>query len=143
MADIERLIGVAAKLPVYLRDANGDPVTGVVFGDVTVKYRKYGATSLTTKTIITTDWGEVGNGLYDLSFTAAEFNTLKDFTWVAIEASSKQWTGFGQIISEEKSTTIATINNVDTNVDAVLVLVGGFLLRYIFVYAGQASSFGA
>ncbi len=26
---------------------------------------------------------------------------------------------------------------------AVLVLVGGFLLRYIFIYAGQASSFGA
>ena len=27
-------------------------------------------------------------------------------------------------------------------ISAVLVLVGGFLLRYIFVYAGQASGFG-
>ena len=121
MADIERLINTIGALPVYLKDANGDPVTGVVFGDVAVKYMKYGDISLTTKVIVTADWKEIGNGLYSLSFTAAEFNTLKDFTWVVTNASSKQWTGFGQIISEEKSVTVATINGMDSNIDDTLL----------------------
>jgi hypothetical protein len=79
MADIERKINVAAKMPVLLMDSSGARITGVVHGDVTASYRKFGQTAFTSKTIDGTNWFEVGKGWYDILFTAGELDTLKDF----------------------------------------------------------------
>jgi hypothetical protein len=112
MALIERKISIQDKVPVLLRDDNGDPVTGIAHGDVTLKYRKYGQTSLTTKTIDATNWFEVSDGLYDVLFTSAEFNTLKEFTFIVNATGVKQQTMIIEIIPEEKSEAKTAIDSL-------------------------------
>jgi hypothetical protein len=117
MADIERKISVAAKMPVLLRDTSGVPVTGVVFGGVTVKYRKFGQTSFTTKTISGSDWFEVGDGWYDVLFSASELDTVEDFNYIVQEASSVQWNGFAVIVPETRSEIKTKTDTIDSNID--------------------------
>lgn len=143
MADIKRVIDIAAKVPVLLRDSTGTPITGVVFGDVTAKFRKFGETSLTSKTVTGSNWFEVGDGWYDLLFTAGDLGTLKDFNYIAIESGSVQWNGFAEVIPEEENDIKAKTDAIkaktdnlpadpasDTNVDAVqAALDSGVILK--------------
>jgi hypothetical protein len=77
---------------VVLTDTNGAAVTGILYGDIVAKYRKEGASSLTTKTVTSPDWDEIGAGVYTLKFTAAELNTLGSFTIVITGAGFVQYT---------------------------------------------------
>jgi hypothetical protein len=58
------------------------PRTGIVFSQVVVSYKKSTATSFTTKTLVTGDFREIGNGIYEISFSAAELNTLGSFLYL-------------------------------------------------------------
>lgn len=58
---------------------SGAPVTGVVFGDVSVSYRRVGDETLQTKTLTADDWLEVGNGLYVLKWTATDMANTGPF----------------------------------------------------------------
>ncbi len=51
------------------------PVTGKVFTDFTVKYVKSSQTVLTTKVLQSSDFQEVGGGIYRIRFTAVEMDT--------------------------------------------------------------------
>jgi hypothetical protein len=60
-------------------DLGGVPVTGVLYNQVTVKYRKLGIYALTTKIVASTDWVEIGNGLYVIKWSSSEMNTVGPF----------------------------------------------------------------
>jgi hypothetical protein len=114
---IERKVNTANTLPVMLRDSSGAPVTGVVFGSVTCKYQKFGDTSLTTKTIDGTNWTEIGQGKYDIDFTAGELDTLNDFIYLVTEAISIQYNGLAEIVPETKSEIKTKTDTIDSNID--------------------------
>ncbi len=64
------------------------PITGVVFGDVTIKYSRGGDTSLTTYTIATGDWKEAGEGNYWLRMGMSEFTVQAIYEVQVAEDSS-------------------------------------------------------
>jgi hypothetical protein len=96
MANIKRDKSVAAKLPVMMRDSSGNPVTGLADTDVVVKYQKQNG-SLTTKTMSPSNWTEVGQGKYDISFTATELNTEGDFFYPVTGTGAEQFSGLARI----------------------------------------------
>ena len=71
----EKLLNTAQWFEFLITDSTGSPVTGSV---LTVKYRKEGAFTLTTKSYDNTDtlaYKEVGNGHNMVKFSAAECDT--------------------------------------------------------------------
>lgn len=65
---------------VYLTES-GTPVTGVLYSAITVKYKKYAQTSFTTRTLVSADWTELGNGYYLLVWESAFLNILGPFVF--------------------------------------------------------------
>jgi hypothetical protein len=74
--------GVAKDVGVTLLDSLDVPVTGVLFGSVTVRFRKNGAAGFTTKSVLAGEWNEVGDGIYLLTFTAGELDTAGNFRFL-------------------------------------------------------------
>ena len=74
--------GITTDVGVTLLDSGDTPVIGVGSGDITVTYRKNGAASFTTKSVLAGEWNEVGDGLYRLTFTATELNTAGSFRFL-------------------------------------------------------------
>lgn len=88
---------VIANIVVILTKDNV-PVTGIVYSAVTVKYRKEGGSSFTTKSIGATDFAEIGSGVYTIKFTAAELNTVGSFVITVTSASIDQSVTICQVI---------------------------------------------
>lgn len=81
---------VIAPLVALVVNTSGAPVTGLVFGNMTCLYRKEGAGSFTSKTITALNWIEIGNGIYTVTFTASELDTLGSFTFLLNSAGNAQ-----------------------------------------------------
>lgn len=74
---------VAHSVPVKLVD-DGDfhtQVTGKAGGDVTVRYKKYGASSWSAKDVSSSGWDEIGNGYYEIDFAAGDYDTVGRFDY--------------------------------------------------------------
>jgi hypothetical protein len=83
MSYIDVLQGTATWLPFIATDVNtGLPRTGITFGQVTVIYKKSGDLSFTAKSLLTTDFHEIGNGLYEILFSTLELSTLGTFFYM-------------------------------------------------------------
>lgn len=85
----EVLLSTASTVSVVLRSlATGDPKAGIVFGDITLYYRKAGGAS-TAKTVDGTNFREVDAvnlpGFYEIDFTASELDTAGEFIFVIAE----------------------------------------------------------
>lgn len=61
---------------------SGVPVVNVLFSDITLSLRKNGGTALVARTVLTSEWVNLGNGYYALRFSADDFDTLGDFRYV-------------------------------------------------------------
>jgi len=72
------LQGSARDKVLYLT-LSESPVTGILYGAVTVAYKKQGAASLSTKVLAAEDWVELGSGFYTLKFSEAELDTIGPF----------------------------------------------------------------
>lgn len=86
----------ARQLPVLMVDSS-DLFTGktaIAFGSVTVKLMKAGGSAWTTKTMTSGNWTEIDDGLYMISFTAAELDTLGNFNYIAQAAGAVDYHGF-------------------------------------------------
>ena len=110
-------------LSCYLVD-DGDfktPEAGVVFGDVTVNYAKKGAAALTGKTLVETDWEEIGAGWYKIKFTKAELDTPGDFGYIVSAAGRLAYPGMIKIVEytaaelKAKIDLLATESNATAN----------------------------
>jgi len=60
----------------YLLKLSNVPVTGIVFGAVTVKLKKFGDVAFATKTMTAPDWVELGNGYYTLKLSPTDMDTV-------------------------------------------------------------------
>lgn len=60
---------------------SGVAAPGILFGDVTVRIRKEGDSALAVKTLVTEDWLDLGFGIYAISWSAVELDTLGDFAF--------------------------------------------------------------
>lgn len=80
--------GVAKAQPVILiQAADGQtPHLGATAGQVTISYRKEGATSWSSKTAVG-NWVEVGKGVYLVSWSTSDLNTIGRFDAVVEHAS--------------------------------------------------------
>lgn len=63
---------------IYL-SLTGSAATGILPAAVVCKYRKQGQVTLTTKTLTSSDWVEVGFGYYILKWSAQDLNTAGSF----------------------------------------------------------------
>ena len=83
--------GITTDVGVTLLNSSDVPVIGVVVGSITVTFRKNGALSFTTKTVLAGEWNEVGDGLYRLTFTALELNAPGSFRFLVKGASFERY----------------------------------------------------
>ena len=74
--------GLTTDVGVTLLDGSEVPVVGVAFGAVTVTYRKNGAASYSSKSLLSGQWNEVGDGLYRVTFTSSELDTKGSFRFL-------------------------------------------------------------
>lgn len=90
----------ATLLPCILTDDTDfqTPELGVLFGAVTVNFAKEGDVGMTAKVMGAGNWTEIGDGVYFISFTAAELDTDGKFTYTVIAAGvSLYYYGLAQI----------------------------------------------
>lgn len=74
--------GITTEVGVTLLNGSDAPVSGVLFSDATVTFRKNGASTFTAKGLLAGEWNEVGDGLYRLTFTSAELDTAGSFRYI-------------------------------------------------------------
>ena len=83
----------ARKLPVMLIDSTDhlSPKTGIAEGSVTVKISKDLGTL--TDFTLTGKWAEKGQGLYSISFSASDLDTVGFFGYLVTVTSCDQYSG--------------------------------------------------
>lgn len=75
--------GVATWLPFIATDTGtGNPRTGIVYTQVDVSYKKSVDASFTVKVLSGTDFREIGAGVYEVLFSAAQLDTVGSFIYV-------------------------------------------------------------
>lgn len=110
---MERKKSVEAWVPVYFVDESDGrtPETGKTYSDVTVKYAKQGDTSLTTKSMASGDWQELGDGLYLLKFSATELNTAGNFICEVYATGTRRFPGHIDIVENIEKDTYDIVNH--------------------------------
>ena len=97
----------AANIQVILSKASL-AVTGLTFADVTCEFSKAGG-AFAAKTLDGTNFTEIGNGVYTITFTAAELDTLGSFTIVVTGATIDQYTLFAEVVAADTVTSTASL----------------------------------
>jgi hypothetical protein len=116
--------GLTTDVGVVLLDSSDNPVNGVLYTAVTVRYRKNGATYV-IKPLLSGEWNEVGDGLYRLTFTATELDTAGSFRYLITGGSFSRYENDLIVVDEfldlaaqivdikQQLTTKANIRDVD------------------------------
>jgi hypothetical protein len=81
-------------------DASSNPVTGILYSDVTVTYKKQGGSSWSTKTVQSSDWSAGPDGRYLLVFSEDELDTDGRFVFRVAESGSDTFTGDIDLVSD-------------------------------------------
>lgn len=85
MSCLQILQSTATWISFYVidNDVTADPRTGILYTEIDVSYKKYGDTSFTNKVLTgVADFREIGVGVYEVSFSAAELDTLGSFVFI-------------------------------------------------------------
>jgi hypothetical protein len=108
---------VARALPIILiQESDGQtPKTGVTYAQVTISYRKEGATSWSSKTA-SGNWTEVGKGVYLISWSTSDLNTVGRFD-VLVEQADCINVYASYVVSanllDDVASAIAALNDLD------------------------------
>lgn len=144
---------IAFTTPVILvRTFDGyTPATGIVSGDVSLKYRKDGDTSLSTYTLLGDSWQELGDGLYDINWVDSISDTLGDLVYTVDVSGSVPFYGRTEVVTVKTSdvfgyvTGIPEIHEVHTVVtgidevtDDIFGVVTGISTAYPAVMVGAS-----
>lgn len=135
MSCIEVVQGQATRLPFIAADVDtGDPRTGITFNEIDVSYKKSSQTSFNLKVMTAGDFVENGNGVYEITFSTTELDTLGSFLYVVNGNGSlaspaiRQFIGQAFIVTSSAytpgtvalSTNVITGNLVDLNGSALI-----------------------
>jgi hypothetical protein len=98
-------------IPVILVDKTDGTtgVTGVAYGSVDADYALASATSLTSYSVSTDDWKEIGEGMYALRIGAAEFTAAGENRYVGRVVDNAATAGKYLFSVETSSTTVADL----------------------------------
>lgn len=99
--------GVASDIQVIL-SKDDVAVTGLTFADVTAEISKAGG-AFAAKTLDGTNFNEVGNGVYRITFTTADLDTLGAFTIVVTGADIDQSTTIASVVAASQATTAVSL----------------------------------
>jgi len=105
----------ANNLPVLMLDSSGVPVTGIAWDDATpptVNYAKEGDSSLTSLTLSAGNWIEIGQGVYEIAFTAGILDTKGKFIYLATGDGALQYSGLVEIKDND-------IDDIGSDTDAI------------------------
>ena len=94
---------VTTDVGVTLLNSSDVAVNSIASGDVTVTFRKNGDASYTTKTLMAGQWSEVGDGLYRVTFTSAELNTVGSFRYIVKGAAFERYESDLIVVDEFQS----------------------------------------
>jgi len=83
---------------------NNVAVTGLVAADLTCQFLKSGAGSFASKALTGGNFAEKGLGIYTITFTTAELNTLGPFTVVLTGAAIDQSTTIVDVVAPTATT---------------------------------------
>lgn len=83
-----------------LSTSSSEPVTGVLPSAVTLKIRKNGAASFTTKPLASDSFVEISEGFYSVRWEAADLDTLGSFTFTLSSSGVKAVSVFERIVPE-------------------------------------------
>ena len=88
-------IDQAAQLPIVLRDSNDYAAarTGIVHGEVALKFRKWNEVAWTTAVIDASNWTEVGEGHYAWQASASDLDTRGLFLYTIQVAGCVRYEG--------------------------------------------------
>ena len=105
-------------VPVLLVSAadGNTPVTGVAYGSVDADYAVGGATSLTSYTLATADWKEMGEGMYAIRIGAGEFSSAGRYFLRVVDTSGNASKFFASV-----DVTESDIDDVVNNPNSVAV----------------------
>jgi len=84
-------------------------VTGLTFSDVTAQFRKEGG-AFQSKTLTALNFTEVGNGFYEIDFTASELNTLGQFLVVVDGVAIDQSNTMVEVVGSSQPTTSTSLS---------------------------------
>lgn len=129
---------------VWLR-SSGSPVTGVTINDVTVKFAKSGADQLTTKSVTSNDWVEVGEGLYRIKWSSQDTNTAGQFAFKVSGSGFDTVTQTFEIVDTGKPTTelceikgdVIDLGGEDPNTEVYFRRAAGFQIQGGKVVSGK------
>lgn len=91
--------GVAAPLTVAIMETDGTPALGLDFASVTCQFRKADDSAFASKTLDGSNFTELGNGFYAVTFSAADLSTLGTFLFVLNGAGLQQSSNEAQVVS--------------------------------------------
>jgi len=84
-------------------------VTGLADTDVTAQMRKAGAGSFSAKALTVSNFSEIGLGVYEITFDAADLDTLGTFTVVVDGAGIDQSTTIVEVLAATQATTAVSL----------------------------------
>jgi hypothetical protein len=96
-------IGYSASLAVRLLDGSDDPVMGITYDQLTVRYKKQGG-SWTVKSVQVAEWTEGADGRYMLVFSAEELDTEGKFVFLVEAPGATTMTGDIDIVLDWATT---------------------------------------
>lgn len=94
---------ITTDLAVTLLDGSEAPVAGLTSVDVTVRYRKNGAASFTTKALLPGEFNEIGDGIYLITFDSSELDTGGNFRIIVTGGGFEKWVGDVVVINDQLS----------------------------------------
>lgn len=93
--------GAAAPLTVAIMNADGSPALGLDAASVTCQFRRADDSIFISKALDGSNFAELGNGFYQVTFTAAELSTVGVFLFVLNGAGLRQASNEAQIVSAD------------------------------------------
>lgn len=95
--------GITKDVGITMLDSTDNPVIGLTAGSITVKYRKNGAPSFSTKALLAGEWTELGDGIYLVTFTAGELDTAGNFRFLVTGGTALRHEGDLLVINDQLS----------------------------------------
>lgn len=96
--------GAPAALTIAMMNLAGSPAVGLTSASVTCQFRVEGDNVFASKALDGSNFTELGNGFYQINFTAADLSTVGSFIFILAGSGLRQASNEAQVVS-----TISTI----------------------------------
>lgn len=93
--------GVAAPLTLAIMNTDGSPALSLVAASVTCQFRRADDSVFLSKSLDGSNFAELGNGFYQITFSASDLATVGVFLFVVNGAGLRQSSNEAQVVSTD------------------------------------------